>query len=153
MFRWSSGATIQQKTRADARGDGRSATRVRRVTVLAPHHFQPQEVPAERASPCLYVSHSLLPSPHFPSLFLPLVLHFTLPVPLLLLLHPLPEALSSELPRFFIKEISLEPSNYYGKRKKTEKRRHWGKCPLFILSPCHFLSHTNVYIYFAFLPF
>lgn len=48
----------------------------------------------------------------YPSLLLPL-----------LLLHPLPEALSSELPRFFIKEISLKPSNYYGKRKNREERR------------------------------
>lgn len=75
------------------------------------------------SAPLLYVSRSLLPFPHFPSLFfflLSYTLHYPPP---LLLLHPLPEALSSELPRFFIKEISLEPSNYYGKRKKQREER------------------------------
>lgn len=54
-----------------------------------------------------------------------LLLSYTLhyPSPLLFLPHPLPEALSSELPRFFIKEISLEPSNYYGKRKKQREEK------------------------------
>lgn len=99
-------------------------------------------VPAEHMSPsskaslyCLSMFHSLLPFTHFPCLFLPPVLHVTHPL-LLLLPHPLPEALSSELPGFFIKEISLEPSNYYGKRK-TERREggHSGKRPLFIPFP------------------
>lgn len=56
-------------TAENRRGGGLSATRVRRVTAWAPHHFQPQEEPAERASRCLYVSRSLPPFPHFPSLF------------------------------------------------------------------------------------
>lgn len=105
------------------------------------------------------MSHSLLPLSHFPCLFSSscLTLYTTHPTtPLLpLLLHPLPEALSSELPRFFIKEISLKPSNYYGKRKKKKhiERRHSGRCPLFIPSPCHYfwvaqmctyISHSSV---------
>lgn len=51
--------------------------------------------------------------------------------------HPsspsLPEALSSELPRFFIKELSLKPSNYYGEREIRERRegRHLGGCICF----------------------
>lgn len=57
---------------------------VRRVTVEAPHRFQPKEVPAERASHCLYVSHSLLLFPHFLGLFLFLLsytLHYPSPPP------------------------------------------------------------------------
>lgn len=86
-------------------------------------------VPAGRVSPsskvslnCLYMFHSLLPFTHFPCLFRSSCLtHY--PSLILFLLHPFPEVLSSELPRFFIKEISLKPSNYYGKRKKREERR------------------------------
>lgn len=47
---------------------------------------------------------------------------FTLPVPPRLPPPSLPEALSSELPRFFIKELSLKPSNDYGEGENTERR-------------------------------
>lgn len=101
--------------------------------VQAPQHFQCEGiVPTEPASPnsrtslfhCLYMSlpvSSSTPVLSFslPHLFFPVF--FTLPIP-----PPpppsLPEALSSELPRFFIKELSLKPSNYYGERENTERR-------------------------------
>lgn len=47
---------------------------------------------------------------------------FTLPIPPRLPPPSLPEALSSELPRFFIKELSLKPSNDYGEGENTERR-------------------------------
>lgn len=47
---------------------------------------------------------------------------FALPVPPRLPPPSLPEALSSELPRFFIKELSLKPSNDYGEGENTERR-------------------------------
>lgn len=98
-------------------------------------------VPTEPASPtskhlffyCLYTS---LPISSF-TLFLSFSLShrsfsifFTLPTP-----PPpsLPEALSSELPRFFIKELSLKPSNYYGERENTEREEEgtWGEKSVF----------------------
>lgn len=87
-------------------------------------------IPTEPASPTsrtylffiactrLPLFHPALPFSHSSFLILLSLSFFTLHIPPL----SLPEALSSELPRFFIKELSLKPSNYYGERE----RWRWG---------------------------
>lgn len=137
---------------ADAQGDDLSATRVRRVTCQHLITFSLRK--SQLSAPLLACTCLVLCclSPYFPSPFLPLVLQFTLPPLLLLLLHPLPEALSSELPRFFIKEISLEPSNYYGKRKKQRRKGTQGNVLfLFFLHVTSSVIQMCTYILHSFL--
>lgn len=133
--------------------------------VQAPQHFQCEGiVPTEPSSPnsrtslfhCLYTSlpvSSSTPVLSFslPHLFFPVF--FTLPTP-----PPpppsLPEALSSELPRFFIKELSLKPSNYYGERENTERREGGhlrGKICFSLFPSYHSLICTNSHPYSTFL--
>lgn len=73
-----------------------------------------------------------------------LFLSFILPLPSLCLFfytaHSpppwLPEALSSELPRFFIKELKLKPSNYYWERENTASEEStWGEKSVFHCFP------------------
>lgn len=137
-----------------------SSVRLKRgemMMVQAPQHFQCEGiVPTEPASPnsrtslfhyCTRLSlfHPLLPFSHSPCL---ISSFFTLPIP-----PPpppsLPEALSSELPRFFIKELSLKPSNYYGERENAERREggHLRGKSVFHCFPCITLSFAPIPIH------
>lgn len=142
MFRCSSGETIH-RIHTQARGltvwvwRGSGGWRWKHLITFSPswaHLSQQQSISlllvhvsffASFDSFSLSFSSSCLT--RYPSLLLPL-----------LLLHPLPEALSSELPRFFIKEISLKPSNYYGKRKNRGEKEGTQGNVLFL-----FLSHDT----------
>lgn len=68
----------------------------------------------------------------------------------------LPEALSSELPRFFIKELKLKPSNYYWERENTASEEStWGEKSVFHCFPpisfsiaqIHTDSHRGAFSY------
>lgn len=121
------------------------------------------KIPTEPASPTsrtylffiactrLPLFHPALPFSHSPCLILLFLSFFyTVPIPPL----SLPEALSSELPRFFIKELSLKPSNYYGEREMEEGT--WGEKSVFhcfyvpALSIAPFAIHV---LYRSYIPF
>ena len=145
MFRCSSGKTTHRIYMQMQERDGLSVTRVRGVTGgLQWKHliiFTPRwACLSQLQTISLLLAHvSFFASLHSFSLsFSPSCLT-CYPSLILLLLHPLLEGLSSELSRSFIKEISLKPSNYYGKRKKQRRKGgHSGKRPHFIPFPWHF---------------
>lgn len=90
--------------------------------------------------------HLMLPFSHF-------YLCFVFSLSFFNIAHPppasLPEALSLELPRFFIKELRLKPLNYYGGRGREEGTRGEGNKVCFSLfhshlCPLHPFTHVSL---------